>query len=234
MLDRLRVKIYADGADVSRAWDVQHVVKGFTTNPTLMAKAGVRDYEAFARDMLQAAGGRPVSFEVFADDVAEMERQARVMATWGRQVYVKIPVMTSRGDSTDHLVRRLSQDGIKVNVTAVLTLHQAEIASAALDGGAPSILSVFAGRIADTGRDPMYTMQVAGQTIPPSTELLWASTREVFNVVQADKAGCHIITVPMDMLPKVSLLGRDLEAFELETVQMLQADAARLSLAEVA
>jgi transaldolase len=204
-------------------------IQGFTTNPTLMRKAGVSDYRAFARELLAAITDKPISFEVFADDFAGMRRQALEIATWGGNVYVKIPVTTTRRESSAELVRELSHAGVKVNVTAICTLEQAQSMTVALAGGAPSVISVFAGRIADTGRDPVPIMREARDACRKagsSIELLWASPREILNVVQASEAGVDIITLTDDLLKKLDLLGKDLDDYSLETVEMFQRDAA--------
>jgi len=228
-LSGLRVKIFADGADREGMLELAKdpLIRGFTTNPSLMRKAGVNDYEGFAREVLVAVGDRPVSLEVFADEFEQMERQARRMAQWGGNVYVKIPVSNTRGETTRELVRRLAHSGVKVNVTALLTLEQVEEAAEALAGGAPSCISVFAGRIADTGRDPVPVMAAAAELIRPhpEIELIWASTRELLNIFQADAAGCQIITVPHEILKKLSLVGKDLREYSLETVRMFHRDA---------
>jgi transaldolase len=228
---RLRVKIFADGASLTdiAAWAERPIIRGFTTNPTLMRQAGVRDYEGFAREALGAVGARPISFEVFSDDFDEMERQARQIATWGDNVYVKIPITNTEGQPSTALIRRLSHAGVKVNVTAVLSLPQVHDAAAALGGGAPSNISIFAGRIADTGRDPIVVMREAlALAAPvPSIEIIWASPREVLNVYQADEAGCHIITVTTGILDKLALGGKDLDEFSLETVRMFRNDAVK-------
>lgn len=225
----LKVKIFADGADVGEmtALARQPHIKGFTTNPTLMRKAGVTDYRAFARDALAAVPDRPISFEVFADEFDEMRRQAREIATWGPNVYVKVPITNTRGESAIALIRELSNDGVKVNVTAVLSLAQVRSVVPALEGGAPSCVSVFAGRVADTGCDPVPLMGEALQLLreAPSAELIWASPREVLNIFQADAIGCHIITVTHDLLKKLALGGRDLEDYSLDTVKMFYRDA---------
>jgi transaldolase len=226
---RLRIKIFADGAslDEMRAWAASSYVRGFTTNPTLARQAGVRDYARFAHDALDAIGGRPISFEVLSDDFLEMDFQAREIASWGDNVYVKIPITNTRGQSAAPLIARLTRGGVKVNVTAVLTPAQVATAVEALDGGAPSNISIFAGRIADTGRDPIPIVERARAIVERarSIELIWASPREALNVYQADAAGCHIITVTSDILPKLSLADKDLDAFSLETVQMFRRDA---------
>ena len=228
----LKVKIFADGADVAGmvALAKEPWVKGFTTNPTLMAKAGVRDYHAFATEVLAAIPHRPISFEVFSDEFEEMERQARAMALWGENVFVKIPVTNTRGESSATLIRRLSHDGIKVNVTAVMSLRQVQHVVAALRGGSRSYISVFAGRIADTGCDPVPHMAAALKlmSIEPQAELVWASPRELLNIFQANAIGCHIITVTSDILQKLALVGHDLEAFSLDTVKMFHSDAQRV------
>ena len=224
------VKIFADGADLEAIGELakEPGIAGFTTNPTLMRKSGVTDYAGFARKLLERITDRPVSFEVFADDHDEMIRQARLIASWGSNVYVKIPVTDTRGTSTAPVVRELAATGVHLNVTALLTIPQVEATSAALADGPSAIISVFAGRIADTGRDPIPIMRAALQAMTPypQLELLWASPREILNVRQADDIGVHIITVTSDLLKKLGLLGRDLEEFSLETVRMFHSDAA--------
>lgn len=225
----LKVKLFADGADKKTMLELYanpHVT-GFTTNPTLMRKAGITDYEAFARDIVSAIPDRHISLEVFADELPEMERQARKIATFGSNVYVKIPVTNTRRESTAGLVRRLSRDGVKLNVTAILTMEQVTEVIAALDGGAPCCVSIFAGRIADTGVDPLPMMtEAVERTRPhPGMEIIWASPRELLNVFQADEIGCHIITATSDILKKLSLVGKDLSDYSLETVQMFYQDA---------
>lgn len=231
----LRVKIFADGASLAEmtAWARRPEVRGFTTNPTLMRQAGVRDYETFARDVLRAIPDRPISFEVFSDDFSEMERQARQIAAWGENVYVKIPITNTEGRPSAPLIRRLSQAGAKVNVTAVLSLAQVRDAADALRGGAPSNISVFAGRIADTGRDPMPLMREAVAIVKdaPAIEIIWASPREVLNVYQADEVGCHIITATTAILDKLPLGGKDLDEFSLDTVRMFRNDAVKAGFA---
>jgi transaldolase len=225
-----QVKIFADGADLEAMLDLaaQPGIAGFTTNPTLMRQSGVTDYEGFARKMLEHITDRPVSFEVFADEHGEMIRQARLIASWGSNVYVKIPVTDTGGASTAAVVRELAASGVHLNVTALMTVAQVEAVSAALAGGPSAIISMFAGRIADTGRDPVPLMRAALQAMTPypGLELLWASPREILNVRQADEIGVHIITVTADLLKKLGLFGRDLEAFSLETVRMFHRDAA--------
>ena len=228
-LKRLSVKIFADGADfdgILRMY-ANPMIKGFTTNPTLMRKAGISDYEAFARRVLAAVPDRPISFEVFADEPEEMLRQAKVIASWGKTVNVKIPVMNTRREFTGRVIEALSKDGVAVNVTAVMTLEQVRQVSARLAPETPAIVSVFAGRIADTGRDPVPHMTEALKILKqrPRAELIWASPRELLNIFQADAIGCHIITVTNDVLAKLALVGKDLDAYSLETVEMFFRDA---------
>jgi len=225
----LRVRIFADGADLAGIAELSRnpLVQGFTTNPTLMHKAGVTDYERFARQVLEMVQDRPISFEVFSDDFAEMERQALQIASWGASVYVKIPVTNTRGESAVPLLRRLVEREVHVNVTALLALDQVRDVSAALGGRTPGFVSVFAGRIADTGRDPIPVMTAALELMAPypNLELIWASPRELLNVIQADAIGCDIITVTCDLLSKFSTIGRDLHDFSLDTVRMFHDDA---------
>jgi transaldolase len=228
-LDNLRVKIFADGADKATMIELagKPYVRGLTTNPTLMRQAGITDYEAFAHEVLEAIQDRPISFEVFADEFDEMECQAKQIAAWGPNVYVKIPVTNTKGEPALELIARLSHAGVKVNVTALLSLDQVRDVSEALAGGAPACVSVFAGRVADTGRDPVPLMAAAVEFLRPhpGMELIWASPRELLNVFQADAIGCHIITVTPDILKKLALLGKDLNAYSLETVRMFYNDA---------
>ncbi len=225
----LRTRIFADGADKAGMLEMykKPYIKGFTTNPTLMRKAGLTDYQSFARQVLAAIPDRPISFEVFSDEFEEMERQAGEIATWGEHVYVKIPVSNTRREPAYELVRRLSHAGVKVNVTAVMTLEQVQAVTDALAGGAASNISVFAGRIADTGRDPVPHLKAALEIMKaaPAAELIWASPRELLNVFQAHEIGCHIITVTNDILKKLSLVGKDLGDYSLETVKMFRDDA---------
>jgi transaldolase len=229
MLDRISTRIFADGADlegmVALAADPR--IAGFTTNPTLMRKAGLREYAEFARQLLERVTEHPISFEVFADEPGEIARQARVIAAWGENVYVKVPVTTTRGEPLAPLVRELSEDGVRVNVTALFTTAQVELITAAVRDGAPSCISVFAGRIADAGVDPMPIMARAVQIMAeaPRAELIWASPREILNLVQANEVGCHIITITHDLLKKLDCLGKDLEQYSLETVRMFYGDA---------
>jgi transaldolase len=230
-VDALRVRIFADGADLPVMIEMarQKWIRGFTTNPTLMRKAGVADYRAFAKDVLAAIPDRPISFEVFSDEFAEMERQAIEIASWAPNVNVKIPVTNTRGEFAGALLRRLSKANVALNVTAVMTADQVAAVVDAMEGGAPAFVSVFAGRIADTGRDPLPIMVASLDHIRarPGTELIWASPRELLNVFQADDIGCHVITVTDDILKKLSLVGRDLTQFSLDTVQMFRTDAVR-------
>jgi transaldolase len=228
-VDKLRVKIFADGADFDgmvKLYANPHI-RGFTTNPSLMRKAGVQDYETFARKVLAAIPDRPVSLEVFADDFDEMERQALAIASWGRNVNVKIPVTNTRGEFAGPLIERLSRAGVAVNVTAVFTVDQVRRVTGCLSRETPAIVSVFAGRIADTGIDPLPIMSEAVKILEakPRAELIWASPREVLNIVQADQIGCHIITVTNDMIGKLGLLGKDLDRYSLETVEGFYRDA---------
>jgi transaldolase len=229
MLDQISTRIFADGADLDGiiALAADPRISGFTTNPTLMRKVGLTDYGAFARRLLEQVTLHPISFEVFADDAEEMGRQARIIASWGENVYVKIPVTSTTGESMASLARMLSEDGVKVNVTALFTTAQVELITAAVKDGAPSYISVFAGRIADAGVDPMPIMARAVEIMAeaPAAELIWASPREILNLVQADAVGCHIITITHDLLRKLDCLGKSLEQYSLETVRMFHDDA---------
>jgi len=226
---RLKVKIYADGADKAAMLEMyaNPLVNGFTTNPTLMRKSGVTDYCAFAREMLDLIRDRPISFEVFADDFGEMEEQALEIASWGKNVIVKIPITNTRGQSSELLLQRLAVAGVQLNVTALLTLDQVYRAVECLGGGPACKVSVFAGRIADTGRDPVPIMAAAVELLRPhpNLELIWASPRELLNVFQADAVGCHIITATTDILKKLNLIGKDMTQYSLETVKMFFDDA---------
>lgn len=229
MLDQITTRIFADGADLDGilALAANPRISGFTTNPTLMRKVGLTDYERFARELLERVKTHPISFEVFADEAPEMRRQANRIASWGDNVYVKIPVTSTNGESMAPLTRELSEDGIKVNVTALFTTAQVELIAAAVADGAPSYISVFAGRIADAGVDPLPiisgSLQIMRQA--PRSELIWASPREILNLVQANEVGCHIITITHDLLKKLDCLGKSLEQYSLETVQMFHGDA---------
>jgi transaldolase len=226
----LRVQIFADGADKASMLELyrQPYIKGFTTNPTLMRATGVKDYQAFALDLLETIQDRPISFEVFADEEPEMEEQARHIAAWGKNVFVKIPVMNTKGAPTFDLVRHLSGEGIQLNVTALLTLEQVRSVCDALQDNVPAYVSVFAGRIADTGRDPVPLMREAVAMVNEvNAQLIWASPRELLNVFQADDIGCHVITATTDVLKKLPLVGKDLHEFSQETVQMFHRDAVK-------
>lgn len=229
-VSRLKVKVFADGADLAgmREMAAKPYIAGLTTNPTLMRKAGIADYRAFARDVLSAIPDKPISFEVFCDAFPEMERQANEIASWGDNVYVKIPVTNCGGEPAYGLIRRLAAAGVKQNVTALMTLEQVRAVSAALGGGPAAYVSVFAGRVADTGRDPVPMMAEAVRTLAPfpNQELIWASPRELLNIFQADAIGCHVITVTTDVLKKLDLVGKDLANYSLETVRMFHNDAA--------
>jgi len=227
----LKVQIYADGADKAGILDLyaKPYIKGLTTNPTLMKKAGIKDYESFARDILQTVTAKPISLEVFSDEFSEMKRQGLKIAGWGNNVYVKIPITNSRGESSLPLIRELAAQGVRLNVTAILTLAQVRGVAEALNPAVPSIVSIFAGRIADTGIDPMPIMRASRALLEnqPRSELLWASVREVLNIFQAEECGCAIVTVPHDILAKAAkLIGTDLTALSLDTVKMFASDAA--------
>lgn len=230
MLPDLRIHLYADGADIQdmRAARRADVVKGFTTNPTLMRKAGINDYEAFARQALEAIPDRPISFEVFADEFDEMERQARKISAWGPQVFVKIPITNTLGEPSLPLIRRLAEAGVQLNLTAILTVSQVRGVAECLKAEVPAVVSVFAGRIADTGRDPEPIMQASKALLEglPKAQLLWASSREVLNIFQAEACGCDIITVTPDILKKLAAMrGKDLTGLSMDTVKMFDADA---------
>ena len=228
-IDQLKVKLYADGADRDGMLEMyeQPYIQGFTTNPTLMKKVGISDYEAFAHDILRSIPDRPISFEVFADEFDEMERQALKIKTWGDNVFIKIPISNTRKEMSYDLIERLSEAGVRLNITAILTLDQVRNVAEAVKNGPESIVSVFAGRIADTGLDPVPIMGEALEIlkVAPRAELLWASPREVLNIYQADAIGCHIITATNDIIRKLSLAGKDLAQYSLETVQMFYDDA---------
>jgi transaldolase len=228
-ISELKIKIFADGADKDGMLEMYRnpLIRGFTTNPTLLRKAGVSNYQAFALDILKTIPDRPISFEVLSDEFEEMAIQARKIAGWGKNVYVKIPVTNTRGISSVNLARNLAGEGIKLNVTAMMTLDQVRDVTQALAGGPPAYVSVFAGRIADTGRDPMPIMAAAVELLRPypKLKLIWASPRELLNIFQADQVGCHIITATNDILRKMDLVGKNLEAFSLDTVKMFRDDA---------
>ena len=229
-LQQLKVKIFADGADKAGILSLNSnpLIQGMTTNPTLMRKAGVKDYEAFARDILQAVTAKPISLEVFSDEFPEMKRQALKIGSWAKNVYVKIPITNSRGESSLPLIKELGQQGVQLNITAILTLDQVRGVSQALNPAVASVVSVFAGRIADTGVDPEPLMRASGALLhnQPKAELLWASVREVLNIFQANACGCQIVTVPHDILSKaIKMTGTDLTALSLDTVKMFATDA---------
>lgn len=228
-LNTLKIKIFADGADKAGMLEMyaKPHIRGLTTNPTLMKKAGIRDYKSFAKDILAAIPDKPISFEVFSDDFREMERQALEIASWGSNVYVKIPVTNTEREPAYKLVHKLSTAGVKLNVTALMTLAQVRDVTEALYADTPSYISVFAGRIADTGRDPVMLMAAAVEVmkLKPKSELIWASPRELLNIFQADAIGCHIITVTNDILKKLDLVDYDLQDYSLDTVKMFYNDA---------
>ena len=228
-IEELTVKIFADGADKEGMLEMyaKPYIKGLTTNPTLMRKAGITDYKSFAKDILSAISDRPISFEVFSDDFAVMERQALEIASWGENVYVKIPVTNTQREPCYALAKKLAESKVKLNVTAIMTLEQVRDVVASLDPNVPSYVSVFAGRIADTGRDPVPLMAAAVEMlkVAPAAELIWASPRELLNIFQADAIGCHVITVTNDVLAKLSLVGLDLDDYSLDTVKMFYNDA---------
>lgn len=225
----LKIKIFADGADLEdiRSLIANPWIKGFTTNPTLMRKAGITDYETFGRQVLAAVPDRPVSLEVFADEFGEMVAQGRTIASWGKNANVKIPVSNTKGEFSGSVIKTLAKAGVVLNITAIMTLEQVREVAACLDPGVPAIVSVFAGRIADTGRDPVPHMERCRDALAhlPKAELLWASPRELLNILQADAIGCHIITATSDVLNKLPLLGKDLGDYSLETVKMFRRDA---------
>ena len=228
-VEELKVKIFADGADKAGMLEMYEkpFVKGLTTNPTLMKKAGITDYRAFCKDILTSINDKPLSFEVFSDDFLEMERQALEIASWGDNVYVKIPITNTKQETCYALVEKLANQKVKLNVTALMTLDQVRNVVAALDPNIPSYVSVFAGRIDDTGYDPVPLMTTAVEILKtaPAAELIWASPRELLNIFQADEIGCHVITVTNDILKKLSLVGYDLDEYSLDTVKMFYADA---------
>jgi transaldolase len=228
-IEQLNVKIFADGAELDGILELYRnpYITGFTTNPTLMRKSGISDYEKFSRQLLEHIVDRPISLEVFSDEFDEMERQARKIAAWGKNVYVKIPVTNTRRESSVDLVRRLALEGVQLNVTALMTLEQVTVISRALVDHAPSYISVFAGRMADTGCDPIPLMKEAVRIMSPykTQELIWASPRELLNIFHADEVGCHVITVTHDILKKLALVGKNLDQYSLDTVKMFYEDA---------
>lgn len=225
----LKIKIFADGANVTEMKKVysEGIVRGFTTNPTLMKKDGVKDYVAFAKDVLSEIKTMPISFEVFTDDFESMERQAREIGSWGENVFIKIPITNTKGEPSYELIKKLSDDGMKLNVTAILTLEQIENVEKSINAGTPAIVSLFAGRIADTGRDPIPYIKESLKILKgnPNAELLWASSRELLNIFQAEECGCHIITVTNDLLKKLQMVNKDLKELSLDTVKMFYNDA---------
>lgn len=228
-VEELKVKIFADGADKAGMLEMYEkpFIKGLTTNPTLMKKAGIKDYQAFCKDILASIGDKPLSFEVFSDDFSEMEHQALEIASWGDNVYVKIPITNTKQETCYALVEKLANQKVKLNVTALMTLDQVRNVVTALHPDIPSYVSVFAGRIADTGCDPVPLMATAVEILKtsPAAELIWASPRELLNIFQADEIGCHVITVTNDILKKLSLVGYDLNEYSLDTVKMFYQDA---------
>ncbi|MDE2100202.1 MAG: transaldolase [Patescibacteria group bacterium] len=223
-IEDFRIKIFGDGAEKASMLELagKPYIKGFTTNPTLMRKAGIADYEAFGKEMLSLIKDKPISFEVFSDEFPEMERQARLISSWADNVYVKIPITNTKGESSVDLIKKLADSGIRVNVTAIMPLEQVEAVAKILSKDVPSIVSIFAGRIADTGRDPIPHMQKAKEILAdnPKAELLWASPRELLNILQAEEMGCDIITVTPDILKKLDNLEYDLNEYSLDTVKM--------------
>ena len=228
-IEDLKVKIFSDGADKEDMLDMasKTFIRGLTTNPTLMKKAGIKDYEAFAKDILSTIKEKPISFEVFSDDFDEMEKQAMKITSWADNVYVKIPVTNTKKESSKELIKRLVEKKVKLNITAIMTLDQVKTVLSVLDNKVPSIISVFAGRIADTGKDPISLMKecLTEMKINPKSELLWASPRELLNIIQADQIGCHIITATKDIIKKLKLANYDLEDYSLDTVKMFYKDA---------
>jgi transaldolase len=228
-LDQLKVKIFADGADLNGMLELYKnpYIKGFTTNPTLMHMSGISDYEHFARQVLERIPDRPISFEVFSDEFDEMEKQARKISAWGENVFVKIPVTNTRNESSVKIIRRLASEGVQLNITALMTSAQVQVISPALGSHTPSFISIFAGRIADTARDPMPIMKKSVEIMAdfPQQELIWASPRELLNIFQANEVGCHVITVTHDVLKKLPLIGKDLDEYSLDTVKMFYSDA---------
>jgi len=228
-VEELKVKIFADGADKAGMLEMYEkpFIKGLTTNPTLMKKVGITDYRAFCKDILTSIKDKPLSFEVFSDDFSEMERQALEIASWGENVYVKIPITNTKQETCYDLVKRLAAKKVKLNVTALMTLDQVKNVVASLNPHVPSYVSVFAGRVADTGYDPLPMMAKSVDLLKaaPASELIWASPRELLNIFQADDIGCHVITVTNDILKKLSLVGYDLDQYSLDTVKMFYKDA---------
>jgi transaldolase len=231
VISELKVKIFADGANLDDIIQMNRnpLIKGMTTNPTLMRKAGITDYKNFAKEVLATVKTKPISFEVFSDELEQMEKQAQLIASWAENVYVKIPITNSKGVPTHELIRKLSKKGIKVNVTALMTFEQVQSILEFLEDGVPSCISVFAGRIADTGRDPLEIMKKSLEAMKSNktAELIWASPRELLNIIQADQIGCHIITATSEILNKIKMIGYDLDSYSLDTVKMFYEDAKR-------
>ena len=229
-IEDLKVKIFSDGADKKDMLEMNSktFIKGLTTNPTLMKKAGIKDYELFAKDILSTIKEKPISFEVFSDDFDVMERQAMEITSWADNVYVKIPITNTKKESSKELIKRLAEKKVKLNITAIMTLDQVKTVLSVLDNKVPSIISVFAGRIADTGRDPIPLMNdcLKEMKINSKSELLWASPRELLNIIQADQMGCHIITVTKDIIKKLQFISYNLEEYSLDTVKLFYKDAA--------
>ena len=228
-IEDLKIKIFSDGADKKEMLDMNSktLIKGFTTNPSLMKKTGIKNYEAFAKDILSIIKEKPISFEVFSDDFDEMERQAMKIASWANNVYVKIPITNTKKQNSAKLIKRLSEKKVKLNITAIMTLDQVKTVVKILDKKIPNIISVFAGRIADTGRNPIPIMKDCLNEMKnyPNSELLWASSRELLNIIQSDDIGCHIITVTNDIINKLELINFDLEEYSLNTVKTFYKDA---------
>jgi len=228
-VEDLKIKIFSDGADKKDMLEMNSktFIKGLTTNPSLMKKAGIKDYETFAKDILSTIKEKPISFEVFSDDFDDMEKQAMEIASWAANVYVKIPITNTKKESSKELVQRLAKKKVKLNITAIMTLDQVKTVLSVLDNKVPSVISVFAGRIADTGKDPIPLMKecLKEMKINPKSELLWASPRELLNIIQADQIGCHIITVTKDIIKKLQFIDYDLKDYSLDTVKMFYKDA---------
>ena len=228
-IESLKIKIFSDGADKNEMLDMnkKNLIKGFTTNPSLMKKAGIKDYKLFAKEILNTIKEKPISFEIFSDDFEEMEKQAMEITSWADNVFVKIPVTNTQKKNSADLIKRLSQKKVKLNITALMTLEQVKFVLSVLNKNVPSIISVFAGRIADTGKDPIPIMKdcLNEMKLHPKSELLWASSRELLNIFQADQIGCHIITVSKDIIKKIKLIGYDLEEYSLDTVKTFYKDA---------
>ena len=228
-VEDLKIKIFSDGADKKDmlAMNSKTFIKGLTTNPTLMKKAGIKDYETFAKDILSTIKEKPISFEVFSDNFDDMEKQAMEIASWAANVYVKIPITNTKKESSKELVQRLAKKKVKLNITAIMTLDQVKTVLSVLDNKVPSVISVFAGRIADTGKDPIPLMKecLKEMKINPKSELLWASPRELLNIIQADQIGCHIITVTKDIIKKLQFIDYDLKDYSLDTVKIFYKDA---------